>query len=56
MEEILYYACGEAVEQVAQRNCECPISVGIQGPSKRVFAQPGLVAGIPGHGMGVGTR
>jgi len=40
---------GDALEQVAQGGCGCPIPGGIQG-------QAGLVVGNPAHSRGVGTR
>lgn len=44
------------LEQIAQRNHECPISERIQGQAGCDLGQPDLVAGNPAHGMWVGTR
>ena len=46
---------GEAVAQVAQRSCGCPLPGRVQGQVGRGFEQPGLVEGIPAHGRGGGT-
>ena len=46
----------EALEQVAQRGCGCPIPGSVQGQVGWGFEQPGLVEGVPAHGRGVGTR
>jgi len=51
-EEILYCEGGEALAQVAQRSCGCPIPVSVQGQVGRGLEQPGLVEGVPTHGMG----
>ena len=55
-EEVLHCEGGEALEQVAQRGCGCPIPGRVQGQVGWVFEQPGLVEGVPAHGMGVGAR
>ena len=55
-EEILDCEGGEALEQVAQRGCRCPISGSVQGQVGWGFEQPGLVEGVPAHGRGGGTR
>jgi len=55
-EEILYYEGGEALEQVAQRSCVCPLPGSVQGQAGCGFEQPGLVEDVPAHGRGVGTR
>jgi len=55
-EEILYNEGGEALEQVAQRSCGCPLPGSVQGQVGWGFEQPGLVAGVPAHSRGVGTR
>lgn len=44
------------LEQIAQRNHECPISERIQGQAGCDLGQPDLVAGNPAHRMCVGTR
>ena len=38
---------GEALEQVAQRDCGCPISGSVQGQVGWGFEQPGLMEGVP---------
>jgi len=45
-EEILYSEGGEAVEQVAQRSCGCPLPGSVQGQAGWGFEQPGLVEGV----------
>ena len=55
-EEVLRYEGGEALAQVAQRGCGCPIPGSVQGQVGWGFEQPGLVEGVPAHGRGVGTR
>ena len=47
---------GEALAQVAQRSCGCPLPGSVQGQVGGGFEQPGLVEGVPAHGRGVGTR
>jgi len=49
-------AGGDALEQVAQGGCGCPIPGGIQGQAGCGSGQPGLVVGNPAHGRGVETR
>ena len=46
---------GDALEQVAQGGCGCPIPGGIQGQAGCGSGQPGLVAGNPAHSRGVET-
>ena len=46
-EEIL---CGEALAQVAQRSCGCPLPGRVQGQVGWGFGQPGLVEGVPACG------
>ncbi|GAB0188666.1 hypothetical protein GRJ2_001331900 [Grus japonensis] len=55
-EEILYCEGGEALEQVAQRSCGCPMPGNVQGQVGWGFGQRGLVEGVPAHGRGFGTR
>ena len=43
----------EAMEQVAQGSCGCPIPGGIQGQAGCGSGQPGLVAGDPAHSRGL---
>ena len=47
---------GDALEQVAQGGCGCPIPGGIQGQAGRGSGQSGLVVGDPAHSRGVETR
>ena len=47
---------GDALEQVAQRGCGCPIPGGIQGQAGCGSGQPGLVVGDPAHSKEVETR
>ena len=49
LEEILYCEGGEALEQVAQRGCECPLPGKIQGQAGWGFEQPGLEGGVPAY-------
>ena len=46
----------EALEQVAQRGCGCPIPGGIQGQDGCGSGQPALVLGNPAQSRGVETR
>ena len=46
---------GDALEQVAQGGCGCPIPGGIQGQAGCGSEQPGLVVGDPAHSRGVET-
>ena len=52
-EEILPCEGGEALAQVAQRSCGCPLPGSVQGQVGRGFEQPGLVEGVPAHGRGL---
>jgi len=54
--EILYYESGDALKQVAQRSCGCPIPGGVQDQVGWGFEQPGLVGGVTARGRGVETR
>jgi len=47
---------GDALEQVAQGGCGCPIPGGIQGQAACGSGQFGLVVGDPAHSRGVETR
>ena len=47
---------GDALEQVAQRGCGCPIPEGIRGQAGCGSGQRGLVVGDPVHGKGIETR
>jgi len=46
---------GDALEQVAQGGCGCPIPGGIQGQAGCGSGQPALVFGDPAHSRGVET-
>ena len=54
--EILYSEGGEALDQVAQRSCGCPLPGSVQGQAGWGFEQPGLVEGVPAHGRGGWTK
>jgi len=54
--EILHYEGGEALAQVAQRRCGCPLPGSVQGQVGCGFEQPGVAEDVPAHGRGVGTR
>jgi len=54
-EEILHSEGGEALVQVAQRSCGCPLPGSVRGQVGWSSEQPGLVEGVPGHDKGVGT-
>jgi len=47
---------GEALEQVAQRSCGCPLPGSVQGQVGWGCEQLALVEGVPAHGTGVGLR
>jgi len=55
-EEILPHEGGEALAQVAQRSCGCPLPGSIQGQAGWSCEHPGLVEDVPADGRGVGTR
>jgi len=44
-QEILHYEGGEALEQVVQRSCGCPLPGSVQGQAGWGFEQPGVVEG-----------
>jgi len=52
----LHYEGGEALAQVAQRSCGCPLPGSVQGQVGWGFEQPGVVEDVPAHGRGFGTR
>jgi len=54
-EEILHSGGGEALAQVTQRSCGCPLPDRVQGQLGWGWEQPGLVEGVPARGKGVGT-
>jgi len=57
METRLYNGfCGDALEQVAQGGCACPVPGGIEGQAGCGSGQPGLVVGDPAHSRGVETQ
>ena len=43
----------DALEQIAQGGCGCPIPGGIQGQAGCGSGQPGLVVGDPAHSRGL---
>jgi len=48
-----YSEGGEALAQVAQRSCGCPLPGSVQGQVGWGFEQPGLVEGAHGRGVGL---
>ena len=52
--KFFYDKGGEALEQVAQRSCECPIIASVQGQVGWDFEQPDPVKAVPAHGRVVG--
>ena len=52
-EEVFHTEGGDALEQVAQGGCGCPIPWGIQGQAGCGSGQPGLVVGDPAHSRGL---
>ena len=55
-EEILYSECGEALEQVDQTSCGCPIPGSVESQVGWGFEQPGLVVGVTAHSRDAGIR
>ena len=53
--EVLHTEGGDALKQVAQGGCGCPIPGGIQGQAGCGSGQPGLVVGDPAQSRGVET-
>jgi len=53
---MVYSEGGEALAQVAQRSCGCPLLSSVQGQVGWSFEQPGLVEDVPAQGREVGTR
>lgn len=45
----------EALEQVDQADCGCPIPGNVQDQVGLGPGQPGLVGGVPAHGREIGT-
>jgi len=56
LQSIFHSEGGDALEQVAQGGCGCPIPGGIQGQAGCGSGQPGLMVGDPACGRGVETR
>ena len=54
-EEILYLEGGEALEQIAQRSCGCPITGDVQSQIGWGLEQPSLVRGDPIRCRRIGT-
>jgi len=51
---LFFYSKGsEALKQVAQRGCGCPLSGGIQSQAGWDFEQPGLEGGVPAYSRGL---
>ena len=55
-EEVFHTEGGDALEQVAQGCCGCPIPGGIKGQGGYGSVQPGLVVGNLAHSRRVETR
>ena len=55
-EKVFHIEGGDALEQVAQGGCGCPIPGGIQDQAGCGSGQPGLVVGDPAHSRGVETQ
>ena len=53
--EILLSEGGEALGQVAQRTCGCPIPGGIRGQAGWGFEHPAIERGVPAYSRGIGT-
>jgi len=53
---MLYDEGDEALEQVAQRSCGCPLPASVQGQVGWASEHPGLEEGVPAHDREVGTR
>jgi len=51
--KVILFIGGDALEQVAQGGCGCPIPGGIQGQAGCGSEQPGLVVGDPAHRRGL---
>lgn len=43
----LYSGDDEALDQVSQRRCGCPILGGVENKAEKGFKQHGLVGGVP---------
>jgi len=54
--KLIYSEGGEALAQVAQRSCGCPLHGSVQGQAGWSSEQPGLVEGVPAHDTGVGSK
>ena len=52
-EEFFHPEGGDALEQVVQGGCGCPIPGGIQGQAGCGSGQPGLLVGDPAHSRGL---
>jgi len=52
-----FFPCegGEALAQVSQRSCGCPLPGSVQGQVGQGSEHPALVEGVPAHDRGVGT-
>ena len=56
LEKVFHAEGGDALEQVTQGGCGCPMPGGIQDQAGCGSGQPGLVIGEPAHSRGVETR
>jgi len=53
--KFFHSVCGDALEQVAQGGCGCPIPGSIQGQAGCGSGQPGLLVGNSAHSRGIET-
>ena len=53
LQDVFHLEGGDALKQVAQGGCGCPIPGGIQGQAGCGSGQPGLLVGDPAHSRGV---
>jgi len=53
MMKLLPHEGGEALAQIAQRSCGCPLPGRVQGQVGQGLGQPALVEGVAAQGRGV---
>jgi len=51
--EFIYFEGGEALEQVAQGGCGCPLPGSTEGRAGWGCEQPGLEGGVPAYSRGL---
>ena len=54
--EIVHSEGGEALAQISQRSCGCPLPGRVQSRAGWGYDQAALVEGVPAHGREVGIR